>query len=105
MARYRIEDEGLDPVIVDTDKAKQSWEEDTRWNGNNHISVATGSEWKHEKLYQSAKGRWWIEHTSQWQGSTPVARMVPPAEAARWLLANGHDLPEELAGLAEEVCE
>ena len=31
----------------DLDKA-ESFEEETQWNGNNHISKATGSQWEHE---------------------------------------------------------
>jgi hypothetical protein len=65
MSKYRIEN-----TIVDTDRAKKSWDEDTRWDGHNHISKATGSQWEHEKLYRSRKGRYYVEHTSQWQGST-----------------------------------
>ena len=40
MARYRMSDGAS---VVDTANATQHWDEDTRWNGNNHISVATGS--------------------------------------------------------------
>ena len=56
MSRYRIEG-----MIVDTDNATASWEEGTRWNGNNHISLATGSQWDHQKLYRSRRGRYWLE--------------------------------------------
>ena len=100
MAKYRI-----DETIVDTDKAAQSWAEATRWNGSNHISKATGSQWEHETLYLSARGRYWIESTSQYQGSIPSARFVEREEAARWLLLNEHELPEDLGDLADEVVE
>jgi hypothetical protein len=74
----------------ETSKAK-SWEEATRWNGNNHISKATGSQWEHETLYRTAGGIYVIEHTSQWQGSTPTIEEVTASEAAAWLSTNEHD--------------
>jgi hypothetical protein len=100
MTVYRIENS-----VVNTENATRSWEEDTRFNGSNHISVATGSQWTHETLYRSRKGRYYVEHTSQWEGSTPHAEWVSPEEAARWLLANGHEVPEDLLAAAESVSE
>jgi hypothetical protein len=105
MARYTIEDGNGNQTVVDTDKASDHWDEATRWNGNNHISKATGSQWEHETLYCSSKGRYYVEHTSQWQGSTPSARFVSAKEAASWLLANEHELPGELEAAGAEVCE
>ena len=102
MARYRMSDGAS---VVDTANATQHWDEDTRWNGNNHISVATGSQWEHQTLYRSRRGRYYIEHTSQWQGSTPSAEWVSNEEAARWLLANEHEVPAELTTVAEQVSE
>ena len=40
-----------DGSVVDTSRAKSSWEEATRWDGNNNISKATGSQWEHETLH------------------------------------------------------
>lgn len=105
MARYKIETDDGNLTVVETKNAQDHWDEETRWDGNNHISRATGSQWEHETLYLSAKGRWYIEHTSQWQGSTPSARFVSPEEAATWLLANEHDLPEALESAGEAVSE
>lgn len=78
----------------DTDKAK-SWEEDTMWNGNNHISKATDSQWEHETLYRTAGGIYVVEHTSQWQGSTPTVEEVSAEEAAVWLSRNDYDDAED----------
>jgi len=102
MARYRI-----DGTVVDTDNATASWDEGTRWDGRNHISLATGSQWDHEELYRSRRGRYYLIHTSQWQGSTPYAEWVSPQEAARWLAINQPDLelPADLAAAAAEVLE
>lgn len=101
MATYRMDD----GTVVKTENATQKWEEGTRWDGNNHISVATGSQWNHQTLYRSRKGRYYIEHTSQYQGSLPHTEWISNHEAARWLLANEEELPAELAALEAEVSE
>ena len=101
MARYRMED----GTVLDTENATDHWDEATRWNGNNYISVATGSQWNHQTLYRSRKGRYYLVHTSQWQGSTPHAEWVSEHEAVRWLLANERDVPDDLAHLIDAVSE
>lgn len=101
MTRYRMQD----GTVVDTDNATATWEEGTRWNGNNHISLATGSQWDHQTLHRSRKGRYYVERTSQWQGSTPSCEWVSPEDAARWLLANNEGLPDDLKALELEVSE
>ncbi len=101
MARFRMDDD----TIVDTDKAAATWEESTDWDGNNHISRATGSQWNHQTLYKSAKGRYYLVHSSQWQGSVDHAEWATPQEAARWLLLMEEDLPEDLQQYADEVSE
>jgi hypothetical protein len=94
-----------DGTVVDTDNAKQSWDEATHWDGSNHISVATGSQWEHQTLYRSRKGRYYIERTSQWQGSLPGAEWISKRAAAAWLSANEHEIPDDLKAEAEEVTE
>ncbi len=101
MTRYKMDD----GTVVDTDNATQSWDEAQRWDGSNHISVATGSQWHHQTLYRSRKGRYWLEHTSQYQGSTPHAEWIGKRTAAAWLLANDHEVPDDLAEAAQEVSE
>lgn len=68
----------------------QKWDEGSRWNGQNHISLATGAQWDHERLYRTAGGIYVIYRWSQWQGSTPSYEGITPADAARWLSVNGH---------------
>lgn len=99
--KYRMED----GTVIDTKNAAQSWKEDTFWDGRNHISKATGDQWIHQKLYKSRKGRYYVEHWSNWQGSRAHAEWVSPEEATRWLLLNGHELPEDLKKLEAEVSE
>jgi hypothetical protein len=100
LGRYKLDD----GTILDRDRATQSWEEGTRWNGHNQISRATGSEWHHETLHRSAKGRYWIESASNFEGTAPAGRLITNREAAAWLLVNGYEqLPDDLKG--EDVCE
>jgi hypothetical protein len=101
MSTYRMDD----GTVVKTENAIKHWNEANRWDGNNHISKATGSQWNHETLYQSRKGRYWKECESQWQGSTPHAEWLSNHSAAQWLLANDHDLPADLADLECEISE
>ena len=94
-----------DEMVVDTDKATASHEEKTDWNGRNHISRNTGSQWEHETLYRSAKGRYYVVHTSQMEGTLPSAEWLEPARAAAWMLLNDCEIPPELAEAAGEVTE
>lgn len=98
---YRMDD----GTVVKTENATATWKEERRHDGRNYISVATGSQWLHETLYRSRKGRYWIEHTSQWQGSKDTAEWVSNQSAAQWLLANDHELPDDLQALEAEVSE
>ena len=82
----------------DDAKAKR-WEEETRWNGNNHVSKATGSQWEHETLYRTAGGIYVVHHSSQWQGSTDTIEEVTASDAAKWLSTNDYlDGDAESAG-------
>jgi len=101
MSVYRMDD----GTVINTENNTGQWSEETFWNGNNHISKATGSQWLHQTLYRSRKGRYYVVHESQYQGSTPHAEWVSNHEAARWLLTNEHELPDELAEFEQEVSE
>lgn len=101
MARHKMDD----GTIVDTDKARQNWDEATRWDGRNHISVNTGSQWDHEELYLSAKGRYYIRRWSDREGLAATAEFVTPQEAAAWLVLNQEELPEDLKEFEAEVSE
>jgi hypothetical protein len=101
MSTYRMDD----GTVVKTENATAHWNEARDFNGNNHISRATGSQWDHETLYRSRRGRYWIEHTSQWQGKMDYATWIDSRAAAQWLLNNDEELPEDLAALEQEVSE
>lgn len=74
----------------DLDKAT-AFEEDTEWDGSNRISKATGSQWNHQMLYRTAKGRWVLHCWSQWQGSTPSYEFIGDTDAREWLIAQRED--------------
>lgn len=73
------------------------YKESRHHDGNNFISDATGTQWEHEALYRTTSGQWIVNHWSQWQGSTETYKPVSSAEAAAWLVRNGHEAPDELA--------
>lgn len=99
--RYKMED----GTVVDTENAIAQWEEASDWNGSNHISRATGNQWLHERLYRSRKGRYYLVHTSQWQGSRDHVEWVSRSDAAVWIVANDHDVPDDLSAEAADVTE
>jgi hypothetical protein len=85
-----------DGRFFDADKA-QCFEEGTRFDGNNHVSLATGSQWDHEKLYLTAGGVWVVVPSSQREGRNPEPTIIDADEAARWIVRNEQDVPEALA--------
>lgn len=85
----------------DAEGAKE-FKEDTNWDGNNSISVATGSQWDHEILYRTRKGAWVKNTWSQMQGTIERYFEIAEEDAAQWLLENGHELPD---GFSEEDYE
>lgn len=91
--KRRVLDDGR---WFDLEKAER-FEEGTRWNGNNHISLATGSQWDHEVLYRTKSGRWILHRWSQWQGSGKSYREIGNDTAARWLVANEYSPHEACA--------
>ncbi len=101
MSRYKMED----GTIVDEDKAMNDWEEERDWDGRNTVCRATGSQTDYQHLYQSRKGRYYLVKASQWDNIPITAEWLSSQEAAKWLLLNDHELPEDLKQHAEEVCE
>lgn len=81
------------PVLegwFDPDKAT-AIRENTEWDGNNHRSVHTGSQWDHELLYRTAKGRWVLNRWSNRQGSTETYEFLTDEDARQWLIKNNSD--------------
>ncbi len=89
MERRNITNEyGESAGWFDADAAK-IWDEDRHHDGRNLISVATGSQWDHERLFLTAKGSWVLKEWSQWQGSRTTYQRISEERAAAWLVANG----------------
>lgn len=101
MARYKMDDD----TIVDTKNATLSWDEERDWNGSNHIGRSSRSQWHDQRLHRSRKGRYYIEYLSREQGVMDSAEWISKKAAARWLIHNELDLPDDLKEMAEEVSE
>jgi len=102
MSTYRMQD----GTVVKTENATRSWKEDKNWDGSNWISVHTGSQWAHERLHISRKGRYWLERTSQYsEGAQDRAEWISPQEATRWLVLNDNALPNDLKEFERAVTE
>jgi hypothetical protein len=101
MDRFEMDD----GAVVDTALAARKWDEDTVWDGRNHIGRVTRSQWERETLYRSSKGRYYLVHTSAYQGTLPTAAWLTPEEAVRWLTLNEDGIPEDLQEAAEGVVE
>lgn len=79
----------------DDDKAEMI-KENTTYNGNNWISDATGSQWEHEYLYRTVKGRWVLNHSSPYHGSMETYEEINNEGAAAWMAKQGMDPHESL---------
>ena len=86
----------------DCDKAEK-YEEKTYWNGNNHISKATGSQWEHEALCLTKSGKWILNHWSQYQGVPETYNVVSDDTAAAWFAKQEFQDDEIPAALHEGV--
>lgn len=84
----------------DTDRAME-YTEGTRWDGSNHVSLATGRQTEHERLHRTAGGRWVRHSWSQWQGSEERHEYITEADAREWLIRCEYpsDAIEEATGL------
>ncbi len=89
MQRIALTAEGQRGSWFDADRA-DLYKEDTRWDGRNHISVATGSQWHHEWLYRTAAGRYVLHSFSNYEGTTERYEAIGKTEAYNWLIANDH---------------
>lgn len=77
----------------DLEKAEK-FEGKTRWNGHNHVSLHTGSQWSGQNLYRTAGKRWILHEWSSYEGTTDTYEQIDDADAAQWLVRNG-DEPHE----------
>ena len=68
----------------------ERFEEGTTWDGNNHISTATGSQWEHEEVVRTKRGRYYVVSSSQRQGSQSKAKALDIGGVAKWLVRAGY---------------
>jgi hypothetical protein len=73
----------------------------TYFDGHNHCDVNTKSQWHHEVLYRTAKGAWWLQTWSNYEGVNDTWNELSEAEAHAWLLNNDHDDAVPTAALAD----
>ena len=87
--------------------AATKYDEGEFWDGSNHISLATGSQWGHQELYKTKGGQWVLHSWSQYQGTRPRWTYVDDDDAKDWLVKNEYenDVIEEVFGgkLPEET--
>lgn len=81
----------------------EKFDESKQWDGNNHVSNATNSQWEHEALYKTKGSKFILNHWSQWQGTTETWKEISIGEAAIWLSTNGHEPDETLLKEFEEL--
>lgn len=87
----------------DLDKAER-FSEAEDWGGNNPISVNTGSQWDHQELIRTARGRWVLHCYSNWQNSVPNFSFLDNGAACNWLIRNAEvAAAEKYFGPVEEV--
>jgi len=91
-----------DGTWFDLDKAERI-HEGTDWDGSNHISRATGSQWDHQDLYRTASGKWVRHDWSQRDWVRDSYNLISAKAAAQWVVVNGRDVPQELASLVADL--
>ena len=89
--------------------AVEQYQEDVRWDGHNWISTATGSQWDHQQVNRTRRGKYYLVSWSQWQGSKTEAVAMSLDDAAQWVLRAGY-LPSdcgdpELAAKVKELLD
>lgn len=67
----------------DADKA-EVYNEKKEWDGRNHISLATNSQFEHECIYVTKGGRFILRHSSDYQGRRSTYEIIDEHKAAAW---------------------
>lgn len=81
----------------DSEKADY-YEEGTWWNGSNHISLSTGSQWHHEAIFITPGKVYILKFSSQYQKVPTTYQQITKEEAAQWFIRNEYpddSLPQE----------
>lgn len=98
-------DAGLDEAWwFDTESARATVKNEYDWDGSNDVSRTTGVQWDHETLYVTAKGRYALHFTSQYEGNSEKVTELDVKQVVNWLIKNGSD-PDDIDGMPKEVVE
>jgi hypothetical protein len=89
--------------IVDRAYALDRFQEDEYFNGHNHCSINTDSQWEHQDLYLSRLGFWYIVQWSQREGTKDKAWKISENEAVEWIALNRCKMPDSLKKLEDEL--
>jgi len=84
----------------------EKFDEQTYWNGSNHISKATGSQWHHEVLFFTSSGKWILNTWSNYQGVADTFTEITEREAATWFSRQAFqadEIPESLHPIIAEM--
>jgi hypothetical protein len=84
--------------------AATAFREGTYWDGNNHVSLATGSQWDHEWLYYTPSGLWVLSRYSG-HGNPTTHEEVNEATAIDWLARMDRHDDAGLSALPGEIRE
>jgi hypothetical protein len=96
---------GLDEAWwFDTDDARVTIKNEYDWDGNNNVSRTSGDQFDHETLYVTAKGRYALHLTSQWQGRPDRVTELDVKQVVNWLIKNETD-PCDYKEMPKEVTE
>ncbi len=101
MKRIITSEQGEKIAWFDDSKAIH-FSEERRFDGRNMISVATNSQWEHEAVYRTAKGKWVINRWSDWQGSQESYHLIANEEAFSWIHMNSANA-EKIELLSEPI--
>ena len=101
---YRYEPEYGRKYVGHFDQtAATIFNEDTRWNGSNSISVHTGSEFHHQRLLRTSQGRWVMNYWTNYADGEDRYEFIDADQARAWLLLNQDDQAvERYFGTIEE---
>ena len=70
----------------------ESFEEGTRWDGNNNVGLASGSQWVDETLYRTKAGRWVLNrNATRYHNGPDSYRFLDDGQAQDWLRRAGND--------------
>lgn len=105
MTRINLTDErGLKTAKWFNRDSSKFFEEETRWDGSNWVSEATGSRFYHEGLYITPKKRFILNTWSNFQNTPEKYIEISKEEAVEWLIRNNYyeEVEEAYKNLLEE---